>query len=226
MIPWRQIACAKLPGAEGGELRLLERDGELVIRAGAHVLMGSRASASEEALGTLAAARLEGREAPRVLLGGLGMGFTLAAALRRLGPRAEVVVAELVPAVVEWNRGVLAPLAGHPLRDARVRVREGDVAERLRGACSAWDAIVLDVDNGPHGLARPSNDWLYGAKGLEAAHGALRPGGVLATWSSGPEPGYPKRLRAAGFRVEELRVPSARSGRGARRVVWIATRKV
>ena len=224
MIPWRQLASVKVPGDEAGELRLFEREGEFVIRVGAHELMSSRASASEQALGALTAARLAACQAPRVLIGGLGMGYTLAAALRELGPRAELLVAELVPAVVEWNRGVLAPLAGNPLRDPRVRVREGDVGERLREARSAWDAIVLDVDNGPRALTRPGNDWLYRARGLATAHEALRPGGVLATWASGAEPGYPKRLRAAGFRVEESRVPSGRRGRGARRVVWIATR--
>ena len=225
MIPWRLLARAEVPGAEaGGELRLFERGGELVIRAGAHVLMSSRASASEEALGTLAAARLEGRRAPRVLVAGLGMGFTLAAALRGLAPRAEVDVAELVPAVVEWNRGVLGPLAGHPLRDPRVSVREADVAAVLREAPSAWDSVLLDVDNGPQAIARRRNAGLYGARGLAEAHEALRPGGFLATWSASAEPHYPKRLRAAGFRVEEARVPSRRSGRGARRVVWIATR--
>lgn len=223
MIAWKRLASASIPGSSG-ELLLLERDGEFVIRADGRELMASRAHASEAALGALAVAPLRGREGPRVLVGGLGMGYTLAAALRELGPRAELLVAELVPAVVEWNRGVLAPLAGNPLRDPRVRVREGDVAEPLREARSAWDAIILDVDNGPRALTRPGNDWLYGARGLAAAHEALRPGGVLATWASGAEPGYPKRLRAAGFRVEESRVPSGRRGRGARRVVWIATR--
>jgi spermidine synthase len=223
VIPWSRLARAQIPGT-GGELLLLERNGEFVIRAEGRELMTSRAHASEEALGALGAEALGARPAPRVLVGGLGMGYTLAAALRALGPGAQVVVAELVPAVVEWNRGPLSALAGHPLRDARVRVREADVAEELRAGRGAWDAVLLDVDNGPEALTRPGNDWLYRPGGLAAARDALRPGGVLATWSAGAAPRYARRLRAAGFRVEERRLPAGPTGRGGRRVVWLATR--
>jgi spermidine synthase len=223
VIPWSRLGSAPIPGS-GGELLLLERNGEFVIRAEGRELMTSRAHASEEALGALGAGAVGERSSPRLLVGGLGMGYTLAAALRALGPGAEVVVAELVPAVVAWNRGPLSHLAGHPLRDARVRVREADVAEELRAGRGAYDAILLDVDNGPEALTRPGNDWLYLRSGLAAARDALRPGGVLATWSAGAAPRYPKRLRAAGFRVEERRVPASPAGRGGRRVVWLATR--
>ena len=187
--------------------------------------MTSRSHASEEALGALAAAALRGCAAPRVLLGGLGMGYTLAAALRALGPRAQVVVAELVPAVVEWNRGPLAPLAGHPLADARVRVRAGDVAAVLREERDAWDAVALDVDNGPEAATARANAWLYGPEGLSAAHEALRSGGVLAVWSASADRAFRRRVSAAGFEVEEVRVPG-RGGRRARHVVWIARRGV
>jgi spermidine synthase len=223
MIPWRQLASAPIPGG-GGELQLLQRDEEFAIRAGRRELMRSRAHASEEALAERAAAKLRERDAPRVLVGGLGMGYTLAAALRALGPRAAVLVAELVPAVVAWNRGPLAHLAGNPLGDARVRVREDDVAVVLGEAREAWDAILLDVDNGPEGLTRRTNDWLYGPAGLSAAHEALRPGGVLGIWSASADRGFAKRLRSAGLRAEEHRPPAAPGGRGGRRVVWLAVR--
>ena len=223
MIPWNRLARAPIPGS-GGELLLLERNGEFVIRADGRELMTSRAHASEEKLGALAAAALRGLEAPRVLVGGLGMGYTLAAALHELGPGAELVVAELVPEVVDWNRGPLGHLAGHPLRDPRVRVRDADVAAELRATRGRYDAIVLDVDNGPEALTRRGNDWLYGRSGLGAAFAALRPGGVLAVWSASAAAPFAKRLRAAGFRVEESRSPAASGGRGGRRVVWIATR--
>jgi len=223
VIPWNRLSRASIPGG-GGELLLLERNGEFVIRAGGRELMTSRAHASEEELGALAAAALGARQAPRVLVGGLGMGYTLAAALRTLGPGAELVVAELVPEVVAWNRGPLGHLAGHPLRDPRVRVRELDVAAEIREARGAYDAIVLDVDNGPEALTRRGNDWLYGRSGLGAAFAALRPGGLLAVWSASAAAPFARRHRAAGFRVEESHLPAASGGRGGRRVVWLALR--
>jgi spermidine synthase len=219
VLPWRLVASAPIPG-DTAKLRLLERGGELVIRSGARELMSSRVHASEEALGELAAAKLAGREAPRILIGGLGMGYTLAAALGRLGARASLLVVELVPAVVEWNRGLLGPLAGHPLRDPRVEVRIGDVAAVLREAPAAYDAVILDVDNGPEATTRRANDWLYGPAGLRAVQAALRVGGVMALWSASADRRFEKRLRAAGFRVEEERPPGRGRGRG-RRVVWL-----
>jgi len=156
-----------------------------------------------------------------VLIGGLGMGYTLAATLRRLGPRASVLVAELVPAVVDWNRGPLAHLAGRPLGDPRVRVEEGDVADALRASPGALDAVLLDVDNGPSALTRRTNAWLYAADGLAAVQAALRPHGVLAVWSAGPDDRYRERLERAGLEARAQVVP-ARPGGGGRHVIFLA----
>ncbi len=223
MIPWKLLDRAPVPEA-GGELSLYQRGEEFSIRiAGRGELMNSRVHGSEEALALLACARLVGRQRPRLLIGGLGMGFTLAAALRALGPDAEVVMAELVPAVVAWNRGALGAQAGNPLRDARVTVRETDVARVLRAERNAFDAILLDVDNGPEGLTRDANDWLYGHGGLAAAFAALRADGLLAVWSAGGDRDFTDRLRRAGFEAEELRV-RARKSKGARHTIWLARR--
>ncbi len=176
-----------------------------------------------EALAELACARLAGKASARVLLGGLGMGYTLAAALGQLAPDATVVVAELLAAVVEWNHGPLAHLAGRPLDDPRVTVREGDVAELLRSERAEFDAILLDVDDGPDGLTRAGNDWLYSDAGLRAASGALREGGVLGVWSVAPDESFTRRLTRAGFAVEE-KVVRARRTKGGRHTLWLATR--
>jgi spermidine synthase len=205
----------------GGELRLMRRGTELSIMSGATELMNSRLSGSEEALAALACERIAGRPAARVLIGGLGMGFTLRAALAHLGPEAGVVVAELVPAVVRWARGPMAGLFGDCLDDPRVGIHDGDVAEAIEAG--GWDAILLDVDNGPGGLSRPANDGLYSRGGLGAARAALRPGGVLAVWSSVQDHGFTRRLRDAGFAVEEIGARAHR-GRGARHVIWLAAR--
>ena len=153
------------------------------------------------------------------------MGFTTAAALQRLGAAARVVVAELVPAVVEWNRGPLAHLAGCPLQDDRVTVREIDVARILREGPGVYDAIVLDVDNGPEGVTSANNDWLYGRAGLHAAFGALRPGGVLAVWSAGPDQAFARRMRRVGFDVKEVSVRARGAGGGGRHTIWLAWKK-
>ena len=187
MIPWILLDSAQVPG-DGGELRLYQRGDEFSIRIVGHgELMNSRVHGSEDALAEHTYARLVGDSNPRLLIGGLGMGFTLAAALQHVGDQAQVVVAELVSAVVAWNRGPLGEQAGHPLQDPRVSVREGDVAHCLKAESQAYDAILLDVDNGPEGLTRRENDWLYGMDGLNAAYAALRPQGVLAVWSAGPD---------------------------------------
>ncbi len=222
MIPWELLGCAQVPGG-GEELSLYKRGGEFSIRVNSRELMNSRAHGSEDALAELACAKIADRHRPRVLIGGLGMGYTTAAALRRLGPAARIVVAELVPAVVEWNRGPLADLAGHPLQDARVTVREADVAQILKEQRLAYDAILLDVDNGPEGLILKGNDWLYSPNGLNATYEALARAGVLAIWSAGPDHAFTKRLRRAGFEVNEVRV-RARSGGGGRHTIWLAVR--
>jgi spermidine synthase len=222
MIPWQHLDTAGIPG--GGELRLMKRGGEFSIMLGGNELMNSRVSGSEVALAELATARLSGRPRARMLIGGLGMGFTLRAALAGLGPEARVTVAELVPAVVTWAKGPLAAVFAGCLEDKRVEIREADVGALIAAAPAAYDAILLDVDNGPDGLTRAANDGLYDRKGLAAAWRALAPGGLLAVWSSAPDPKFGRRLRDAGFAVEEARPRASRPGRGARHVVWIATR--
>ena len=222
MIPWEQIDAGPIPGGEG-ELRLRRRGDEFAIVLGPVELMNSRKSGSERALAEIACARLAGRPRPRVLVGGLGMGFTLRAALDALGPGARIVVAELVPAVAAWARGPLAHLFAGVLDDPRVVLHEADVAEILRAGRGGYDAILLDVDNGPDGLTRAANDRLYGPAGLGEARAALRPGGLLAIWSQGPDRAFAARLGRAGFAVEEVR-PRAHGGGGRRHVVWIATR--
>ena len=223
MTPWILLDSAQVPG-NGGELRLYQRGDEFSITVvGQGELMNSRVHGSEDALAELGCARLADSAQPQLLIGGLGMGFTLAAALRHVGEQAQVIVAELVPAVVEWNMGPLGERAGHPLRDPRVSVRGGDVARMLRSGQQAYDAILLDVDNGPEGLTRKQNDWLYSADGLNAAYAALRPRGVLAVWSAGPAQDFLQRLQKAGFEVEEVRV-RAHGSKGARHVIWFARR--
>jgi spermidine synthase len=225
MTPWILLDSAQVPG-DGGELRLYRRNDEFSIKvAGRGELMNSRTHGSEDALAEHTCARLKDCSKPRLLIGGLGMGFTLAAALRHIGDQAQVVVAELVPAVVEWNRGPLGEHSGHPLQDPRVTVREGDVARILMTERQAYDAILLDVDNGPEGLTRSENDWLYSLDGLEAAYEALRPRGVLAVWSAGPDQDFMQRLRKVGFGVDEVRV-RAHGSKGARHIIWFARREV
>lgn len=220
MIPWVELDRASVPG--GDELRLMQRGAEFSIMAGTTELMNSRLSGSEEALATLALERLAERPAPHILVGGLGMGFTLRA-VQAARPDAAVTVAELVPAVVSWARGPLAPLFAGSLEAPGVTVATADVGGLIRAGAGRYDAILLDVDNGPAGLSRAGNDGLYAPAGLRAAAKALRPGGVLAVWSSGPDPAFTARLKTAGFVAEEHKV-RARAGRGARHLIWIATR--
>jgi spermidine synthase len=221
MIPWSLLDTAKMPGC-GEDLRLFRRGDEFSIRLGRTELMNSRLSGSEKALATRTCLRIRDRRAPQILIGGLGMGFTLRAALAELGDDARVVVAELAPAIVKWARGPLAGIFDDSLTDARVRLCEEDVARMIASARSTYDAILLDVDNGPEGLSRGANDRLYDARGLGAARAALRPGGVLAVWSSGPDARFTRRLRTAGFDAEEIRVRANEAGGGARHVIWIA----
>ena len=222
MIPWVKIDTARIPGSDG-ELRLMRRGAEFSIMLGSNELMNSRLSGSEVALATLAAKKIEAVKAPRVLIGGLGMGFTLRAALGVLGSKARIVVAELVPAVVAWARGPMTKIFGDSLNDPRVEIREVDVAEVIGRHPHDFDAILLDVDNGPEGLTHKGNDALYDVAGLKRASAALRRGGVLAVWSSGPNAKFSRHLRQAGFAVNEVTVRATGKGGGARHVIWIAT---
>lgn len=221
MLPWVLIERAETP--DGGALELWRRGGEFSIRTAGHELMGSTMHGSERQLAELAIAALDELPRPRVLIGGLGFGYTLAAALGGLGPKARVLVDEISRAVIGWNRGALGELAGHPLRDQRVLVRELDVVDDLMRAEEPFDLILLDVDNGPSALSQARNAWLYRERGIARLHDALSPGGVLGVWSAGPDPRFVKRLRAQRFRVDEHRVHASGS-RGKRHTLWIAKR--
>src|ERR1700704_2752913 len=203
MIPWLQLDTARVPGADV-QLRLMQRGGEFSMMLGQNELMSSRLSGSEEALATLACRRIDGVKRPHLLIGGLGMGFTLRAALAVLAAQARVTVAELVPAVIAWARGPMADIFGDSLTDPRADIRAADVVEIIKASTSAFDAILLDVDNGPEALIRKANDALYDLKGLQSIRRSLQPGGTLAVWSSGPNPSFSKRLGAADFEVNEV----------------------
>jgi spermidine synthase len=222
MQPWEHLDEAKIP--ESGEtLRLKRRGTEYSIMLGTNELMNSRLFGSEEALATLTLEKLGGRKGARILIGGLGMGFTLRAALAAVDDTARITVAELVPAVVTWARGPMAELHAGTLDDPRVSIYQGDVIAAIQSANAAYDAILLDVDNGPDGLSRPGNDALYGAKGLGDAKRALSAGGVLAVWSSHPDERFTRRLKQAGFATEEKPV-RARGKSGARHMIWLGTK--
>ncbi|OOZ38675.1 hypothetical protein BOW53_14610 [Solemya pervernicosa gill symbiont] len=220
MRPWELLDTASVPG-EGSELRLYRRGDEYSIKSGLVELMNSRVHGSEDALAELACRQLVDHKQSKVLIGGLGMGFTLAAALQNLGAEAELEVAELVPAVVAWNRTLLAEVAGKPLNDKRVSVHEGDVGQLIRSQSSHYDAILLDVDNGPEGLTRKENDALYSPAGLKAAMRALRPGSLLGVWSISPDRGFSERLKRAGFAVEEHRARARGRHGGGRHMIWL-----
>jgi spermidine synthase len=222
MIPWVRLDAVELE--DGVELRLMRRGDEFSIMLGSNELMNSRLSGSEEALADLTSAKLEGRAGARMLIGGLGMGFTLRAALKALGQDASITVAELVPQVISWAHGPMAPVFDGCLEDARVSLFEGDVGELIRGSERAWDAILLDVDNGPDGLTRQGNDALYSAQGLAIACRALTPGGIFSVWSSAPDPAFTRRLKQAGFQVAEVPTRASNKKRGARHMIWVATK--
>jgi len=221
MIRWVQLGTASVP--DGGELRLMQRGSEFTIFAGTAELMGSRLSGSEEALASLTCARVSGRRSPHILIGGLGMGFTLRTALAALGPDARITIAELVPEILAWARGPLAGIHGDSLDDPRVTIFKGDVGDLIAQGRASYDAILLDVDNGPEGLMRTANDDLYDAYGLREAQEALRPEGILAVWSAAPHAVFAQRLRHMGFAVEEHRVRANGRKSGPRHIVWLAT---
>lgn len=223
MIPWELLGRAPLPG-DDADLVLYRRDDEYSMRIKNSELMNSRSHGSEEALGELGCAHLTAAEAPHVLIGGLGMGYTAAAVLKCVGPAAVVVVAELVPEVVTWNQQFMGHLAGHPLRDPRVSVKELDVGRVMEEGRGFYDAILLDVDNGPQSFSSKSNQHLYTREGLKTAFAALRPNGVLGMWSAGPDLEFSNKLRRAGFTVEEMSV-RGRGRSGGHHTIWLGFRK-
>jgi spermidine synthase len=220
VIPWQELGRARAP--DGGELVLRQRGGDYEIRVDGHDLMSNRAHGSEEEMARLACAHVETAEAPRVLVGGLGMGYTLRATLDVLPAGGRAVVAEIVPAVVDWNRGPLAHLAGNPLADPRSEVHVGDVAALLRSTTVRYDAIMLDVDNGPQALTRKGNQLLYAPTGLDVTKRALRRGGVLAVWSSDRSKEFEARLRKAGFDAESIDVPARGKAGGPNHTIFVA----
>ncbi|MEO5597745.1 MAG: spermidine synthase [Novosphingobium sp.] len=220
MIQRELIGTAMVPGGE--ELRLFRHGRDHIIVLDRNELMNTRMSGSEEALAVMSIDRLGSRKSPHLLIGGYGMGFTLRAALGALGPEAHLTVAEIVPEIIEWARGPMAELTAGCLDDRRVVLVEDDVSWLIDGAEEAYDAILLDVDNGPDGLTREANDRLYSKKGLRLAKAALRPGGVLAVWSAAPDPRFAERLRNAGFAVDEVRVRARSNGKGGHHLIWFA----
>jgi len=223
MRHWTELGEAPIPGTEKSLILYQGKDDFSIKISGGHELMNSRKHASEDALGSLPCKRLKHPGAARVLIGGLGMGFTLAAVLAIVGSKAEVTVAELIPEVVDWNRGPLGERSGYPLDDPRTRVHVGDVAKLLRRSHACFDVIALDVDNGPEGLTQKENDWLYSTQGIIAALDALSPAGILAYWSADPDQAFHDRLRRCGFMVEEITV-YAHGKKGTRHTIWLASR--
>ena len=223
MIPRELIGEAEVPG--GPPLRLFRRGSDFMIVLDRNELMSTRQHGSEVALGTMACDRLAGHKAPHLLIGGYGMGYTLRAVLGRLGPTARVTVVELVPGIIAWARGPMAAVSDGCLDDPRVTVTMGDVAAAMAQAASLYDAILLDVDNGPDGLTRAANDGIYSPRGLADAMKALRPGGVLAVWSAAPDTAFCRQLERSGFTVETVKVRARETGKGATHIIWFATKR-
>jgi spermidine synthase len=222
MTPWTLVDQAV--DADGTRHELLRRGAHFSIRVNGELLMNTRVHDSEIALAEMALGPRLDRERVRVLVGGLGFGYTLAAALARVGPEASISVAEIAPAVIKWNRELLAEVNGGVLADGRVAVLQGDICDLFRTGAQRFDAILLDVDNGPRAVGRKTNGWLYSPAGLEAIHETLNPGGVLAIWSAGPEVDFSERLRAARFGVVLHRVQSHRARTKERHFIWLATK--
>ena len=220
MIQRELLGTAQVPGGE--ELRLFRHDRDFMIVLGGNELMSSRMSGSEVALAVQTCQRLGNRAGLRLLIGGYGMGFTLRAALAELPADAVVTVAELVPEIIAWARGPMADLAAGCLDDPRVQLAMGDVADAIAAPGAAYDAILLDVANGPDGLVRAGNNRIYSDRGLRAAKAALRPGGVLAIWSAARDDAFARRLRETGFAVNEVTVRARSNGKGPKHVIWFA----
>ena len=220
MKPRELIGTAKIAG--GVELRLFRHGDDHVIMVENNELMSSRVGGSEEALALMTCERLGARAAPHLLIGGYGMGFTLRATLGVLAANGRVTVAEIAPEIIDWARGPMVALTAGCLDDPRVSLVMGDVASAIASATKRYDAILLDVDNGPSGLVRAANDGLYSMKGLATARAALKPGGILAIWSAAPDAAFTRRLKDAGFKVDEVTVRARSNGKGPRHTIWFA----
>jgi spermidine synthase len=223
MIP-RKLLCSAQTPDKAGMLQLSQRGDDFFISFDGRELMNSRMHGSEDMLAELACRPIAGRSKARVLVGGLGLGYTLASALAILGGDATVIVSELVPDVVQWNKTFLGHLAGHPLQDSRVDVQEHDVCILLKNEQRGFDAVMLDVDNSPDSMTQKSNDWLYSDSGLPAIYMALRPQGILTVWSAAPDNSFSNRVRNAGFEVHRKTVHARGVGKGGRHTIWIARR--
>jgi spermidine synthase len=223
MIPRELIGEAEVPG--GPPLRLFRRGSDFMIVLERNELMSTRMHGSEVALGTMACDRLAGHKAPHLLIGGYGMGYTLRAVLGQLGPGAHVTLVELVPGIIDWARGPMAAVTAGCLDDPRVTLTLGDVGASMAHSNAQYDAILLDVDNGPEGLTRAANDGLYSPQGLANAKQALRPGGILAVWSAAPDTAFGRQLERGGFSVETVKVRARETGKGATHIIWFATKR-
>jgi spermidine synthase len=226
MLPHILLETADIPNSKN-KLKLIQTGKQFSIWISGDremELMNSHVHGSEEALAEMACTIIARRKDPNVLIGGMGMGYTLSSALTHLLPNAKITLGELVPAVVEWNRGVLGELAGHPLNDKRVKVEIGDVGKLIRAGESTYDAILLDVDNGPQAITTSNNNWLYSFHGLTAARNALKPKGIFAVWSVTNEPQFTNRLEKCGFKVTVEKVRT-QGHKGSHHVVWLAEKR-
>jgi spermidine synthase len=221
MKPRVKIAAARTP--DGGEMVLYQHDSDFAIEINGQDLMHSRRHESELALARLGCAHLDGHQAPRILIGGLGMGYTLRQALDMLSPDAQVVVGELLGAVVEWNREFLGELNGRPLGDERVDLMTGDIVELISGSKSRFDAILLDIDNGPNAITDAGNRRLYGREGIGACRQALRDQGCLAVWSAEPSKKFEQLMMSCSFHVRRFRVPAYKGSKSQSHFVWVAS---
>jgi len=221
MKPRVRIATARTP--DGGEMVLYQHGPDFSIQINGQDLMLSRQHESELELARLGCAHLAGRKAPRILIGGLGMGYTLRQALDMLSPRAQVVVGELLGAVVEWNREFFGELNGHPLGDERVDLKTGDIVELISRSQSRFDAILLDIDNGPGVMTDSGNRRLYGREGIRACRRALRKQGCLAVWSAEPSKEFEQLLMSCSFHVRRFRVSAYKGSKSQSRFVWVAS---
>lgn len=223
MTPRIHLGTAKVPGGE--DLQLYSRGDDFMIVLDRNELMSTRMNGSEIALAEMTIDRLKDANGPHLLIGGYGMGFTLRAALANLGAKAKITVAELVPEIIQWARGPMADVAAGCLDDKRVALHMGDVGAAIIAANGAYDAILLDVDNGPDGLTREGNDGLYSPAGLQASKRALKPGGILAVWSAAEDKKFAKRMEKAGFDVEETAVRARTNGKGPRHIIWFGRKR-